>query len=94
MYESLILDAAGMLMFGLFIFICWHATDPANQRGKTRMDYLMERMDQLLANLRDLKFEYLAGRYLEEEFLTLGSRLEREAERLLVEIIDSQRAKN
>ncbi len=94
MSESLNLVAAGLLMLVLFIFMFWPVTAFANQREKTRLDYLMERMDQLLADLRDLNFEHFAGKYLDEEFLTLRARLEREAEQLLVEIIDSQRGKD
>jgi len=88
------LDTAGLLILVLFIFVFWPVTAFANRREKSRLSYLMERKDQLLQDLRDLNFEYLAGNYLEDEFLTLGTRLERDAEQLLVEIISVQREKS
>lgn len=91
MSESLNLLASGLLVLVLLMFTFWPVTGFPNQREKPRLDYLMERKDQLLADLRDLNFEYLAGKHPDEEFQSLGARLEREAERLLVEIIDSRR---
>ena len=40
----------------------------ASQRQKTRLDFLEERKEQLYENLRDLNFEYRAGKYPEEDF--------------------------
>jgi hypothetical protein len=94
MHESVNLDTAGLLILVLFIFVFWPVTAFANRREKSRLSYLMERKDQLLQDLRDLNFEYLAGNYLEDEFLTLCTRLERDAEQLLVEIISVQREKS
>jgi hypothetical protein len=94
MTESLNLAAIGLLVLVILLCMFWPITSFASEREKTRLDYLMERMDQLLADMRSLNFEHLAGKYLEDEFLNLSSRLEREAEALLVEIIDLQRQKN
>jgi len=82
--------AGVMLMFALFVFTFWPEEILANQRDKTRLDYLMERKDQLFENLRDLVFEYRAGKYVEEEFLAQRAQLENEAARLMAEIIDLQ----
>ena len=43
--------AGVMLMFALFVFTFWPEEILANQRDKTRLDYLMERKDQLFENL-------------------------------------------
>jgi len=91
MSESLKLIAIGLLMLALLIFVFWPVAVFANPREKTRLDVLMDRKDRLLGSLRELNLEYLAGKHLEEEFVTRRARLEREAEQLLLEIIDSQR---
>ncbi len=38
------------------------------QADKTRVDYLRERKDAIYENLRDLNFEYLAGKYPEQDY--------------------------
>jgi hypothetical protein len=52
---------------------------------------LFERKDQLFENLRDLNFEFRAGKYPEEDFQALRAELEIEASKLMVEIVDLQR---
>ena len=78
---------AGVLMlFALIVYTFWPENVFASQREKTRLDYLLERKDQLYENLRDLNFEYRAGKYPEEDFLAQRSQLEGEATQLLAEI--------
>ncbi len=60
---------AGLLL-ALAVF-CLHllAGERVRQPArKTRLDYLFERKDQLYENLRDLNFEYRAGKYPERGF--------------------------
>ncbi len=59
---------------------------------KTRLDYLLERKEQLYENLRDLNFEYRAGKYPEEDFVDQRGLLENEAAQLLAEIEHLQHA--
>ena len=78
---------AGVLMlFALIVYTFWPENVFASQREKTRLDYLLERKEQLYENLRDLNFEYRAGKYPEEDFLAQRSQLEGEATQLLAEI--------
>ncbi len=56
------------------------------RREKTRLDYLLERKEQLYENLRDLNFEYRAGKYPEEDFQAQRAQLEHETAQLLAEI--------
>ena len=51
------------------LYTFWPENAFASQRQKTRLDYLEERKEQLYENLRDLNFEYRAGKYPEEDFL-------------------------
>jgi hypothetical protein len=84
--------AGAMLMVALLIYTFWPENVFASQRQKTRLDYLLERKEQLYENLRDLNFEYRAGKYPEEDFAVQRSLLEKEAAQLLAEIEHLQQA--
>jgi outer membrane protein TolC len=84
--------AGGLLMLVLFFYTFWPENVFASQRQKTRLDYLQERKEQLYENLRDLNFEYRAGKYPEEDFLAQRTQLENEAALLLAEIDQLQQA--
>jgi hypothetical protein len=53
---------------------------------KTRAGYLRERKDAVYENLRDLNFEYKAGKVPDADFASLKSSLQDEAATLLAEI--------
>ncbi len=55
-------------------------------REKTRSSYLRERRDAVYENLRDLNFEFKAGKMPESDYLPLKSSLQDEAATLLAEI--------
>lgn len=78
--------AGALLLFALFIYTFWPENVFASQHQKTRLDYLFERKDQLYENLRDLNFEYRAGKYPEEDFIAQRALLENETAQLLAEI--------
>jgi len=84
--------AGAALMMALFIYTFWPENVFASQREKTRLDFLLERKDQLYENLRDLNFEYRAGKYPEEDFAAQRAQLENEAALLLAEIEHLQQA--
>src|SRR5438876_1136370 len=53
---------------------------------KTRLSYLRERKEVVYENLRDLNFEYKAGKLPDADYLSLKSSLEEEAAAVLAEI--------
>ena len=53
---------------------------------KTRLDYLRERKDVIYDNLRDLNFEYRAGKFPEEDYDRQRESLETEAAHVLAEM--------
>ena len=55
-------------------------------RKKTRASYLRERKDVVYENLRDLNFEYKAGKVPDADYYSLKSSLQDEAATLLAEI--------
>ncbi len=78
---------AGLILtLALFAFIFWPEKNPFRQLDKTRLDYLRERKDVIYDNLRDLNFEYLAGKYPEQDYATQRASLEDEAAMVLAEM--------
>lgn len=55
-------------------------------REKTRASYLRERKDAVYENLRDLNFEYRAGKMPAVDYQSLKSSLQDEAATILAEI--------
>jgi hypothetical protein len=75
-----------VLTLALFGFIFWPERNPFVQADKTRVDYLRERKDVIYENLRDLNFEYLAGKYPEQDYAEQRTGLEDEAARVIAEM--------
>src|SRR5579862_9891326 len=66
------LGACFALAIAVFLFIFYihpDASDLAPHR--TKLDQLLERRDTIYDNLRDLKFEYRAGKYSEGDYETM-----------------------
>ena len=74
--------AAVVMLF--ILYIQPDASDLAPHR--TKLDQLLERRDSIYENLRDLKFEYRAGKYSEGDYEGMKTSLENEAAVLLTEI--------
>ena len=92
MTETSGLIAGLLLAVALFVYTFWPENSFASQRQKTRLDYLLERKEQLYENLRDLNFEYRAGKYPEEDYVAQRAVLENEAAQLIAEIDYLQQA--
>ena len=86
MTESQGLIAGILIALALGIYTFWPDNVFASQHEKTRLEYLIERKDQLYENLRDLNFEYRAGKYPEEDFVSQRALLENETAQLMAEI--------
>jgi hypothetical protein len=86
MNETEGLIAGIFLLLALLVYTFWPENSFASQKEKTRLDFLLERKDQLYENLRDLNFEHRAGKYPEEDFQAQRALLENETAQLLAEI--------
>ncbi len=84
--------AGVLLLIAVLVYTFWPENSFASQRQKTRLDYLLERKEQLYENLRDLNFEFKAGKYPEEDFKAQREQLENETALLLAEIEHLQQA--
>jgi HEPN domain-containing protein len=78
--------ASILLSLALFAFVLWPERNPFVQADKTRVDYLRERKDAIYENLRDLNFEYQAGKYPEAEYAEQRRALEDEAAQVIAEM--------
>jgi type II secretory pathway component PulM len=78
--------AGAMLALVLFAYAFWPEKNAAVQRQKTRLDFLEELKEQIYTNLRDLNFEYQAGKYPQEDYAAQRAILEGEAAAVLSEM--------
>jgi hypothetical protein len=78
--------AGVVLTLALFAYMFWPEKNPFVQADKTRVDYLQERKDAIYENLRDLSFEYQAGKYPEQDYAEQRAGLEDEAARVIAEM--------
>jgi hypothetical protein len=78
--------AAAVLFLGVFAYMFWPERNPFMQADKTRLDYLRERKDVIYENLRDLNFEYLAGKFPEADYTDQRRALEDEAAKVVTEM--------
>ena len=82
----MILAVCALFTVALFVFVFYPDRNVAAQRVKTRLDFLEEQKTVLYDNLRDLNFEYRAGKYPEEDYTAQRAALEAEAAQVLAEI--------
>lgn len=75
-----------LLLIGCFAYIFWPQAKLAAVVEKTRLDYLRERKEVIYDNLRDLNFEYRAGKYPEDDYARQRGSLEAEAASVLAEM--------
>ncbi len=82
----MIVFVCALLTIVLLAYIFYPERQVAAQSEKTRLEFLRERKDALYDNLRDLNFEYRAGKYREEEYATERAVLETEAAEVVGEM--------
>ncbi len=85
---TIIVAACVLLTIGLFAYIFLIPERIESGEEKTRLAYLRERKDVVYENLRDLNFEYKAGKFPEADYVAMRNNLEEEAVALLAEIED------
>ncbi len=82
----MILVACATLLIGILIYVFYPQRKAEEQTQKTRLEFLRERKDSIYENLRDLNFEYRAGKYPEEDYLAQRAGMENEAAQIVAEI--------
>ncbi|MGC2164291.1 MAG: hypothetical protein WA634_20520 [Silvibacterium sp.] len=82
----MIVFGCGLLLLGVLFYVFYPERHVEAQTQKTRLEYLLERKEVLYDNLRDLNFEYRAGKYVDEDYRAQQTILENEAAGVLAEI--------
>jgi hypothetical protein len=75
--------ACALLTAATFFFIFYVRPGTGDSHHRTKLDQLMERRDAIYENLHDLRFEYRAGKYSEQDYDEIKQLLEVEAARVL-----------
>ena len=81
-----ILFGCALFAAALFVYVFYEPGDIDAGEAKTRYGYLQERKDATYENLRDLSFEYKAGKLSEEDYAMQRASLEDEAAAILAEM--------
>jgi hypothetical protein len=81
-----LIAAIAALTLGCFAYIFWPERNPFVQADKTRVDYLNERKEAIYENLRDLNFEFQAGKYPQADYNEQRKALEDEAAHVIAEM--------
>lgn len=88
----MIAAACALLTLFLLVYV-FYVREPAFETPeKTRLVYLRERKEVVYENLRDLNFEFKAGKFPEGDYFAMRDALEAEAAQILAEIDDLERA--
>ncbi len=85
--------ASILLVIGIFIYVFYPDAAVASQSDKPMLEFLREQREALYDNLRDLNFEYHAGKYQEEDYVAQRASLENEAVVIVTKIADLESRK-
>jgi hypothetical protein len=78
----------------LFVYVFYQPGEVETGEQKTRLTYLLERKEATYENLRDLNFEYKAGKLSEHDYSIQQASLEDEAAAILAEIDSIEKARS
>jgi hypothetical protein len=71
---------------GILVYVFLPSRDTETGVDKTRVTYLYERKEVVYENLRDLNFEFKAGKFAQDDYDGMRTGLEAEAARIMAEI--------
>jgi hypothetical protein len=83
---TIALLACMLITFGALVYVFYLPGKLYLGPQKTRLAYLRERREVVYENLRDLNFEYKAGKFPESDYQAMKNSLEEEAAAVLAEI--------
>ena len=76
----------GLVTLGTLVYVFYIPGQIYTGPTKTRLIYLRERKEAVYDNLRDLNFEYKAGKFPDSDYQEMKTSLEDEAAAILSEI--------
>lgn len=80
------LFVCAVLFLACFYYVFFFPGEVFAGEEKTRLAYLQERKEAVYENLRDLNFEYKAGKVPNADYQSMRASLEEEAAAILAEI--------
>jgi len=83
--NSFLIFATVLFAVAVFVYI-FKPARAEHAAEKTRLAFLYERKEQTFENLRDLNFEYKAGKLSDADFTSMRDSMEQEAANILAEI--------
>jgi hypothetical protein len=83
---TVVMLACLFITFAVLVYVFYLPANLYLGEKKTRVSYLRERRDVVYENLRDLNFEYNAGKFPETDYRAMKASLEEEAAAVLAEI--------
>jgi hypothetical protein len=86
MITAAAISACVLMTAALFFYIFTLPSQVEAGEEKTRLSFLSERKEMVYENLRDLNFEFKAGKLPEADYEAMRASLEDEAAALLAEI--------
>ena len=81
-----VLFGCTLFAVAMFVYIFHEPGDVDTGEEKTRQMYLLERKEATYENLRDLNFEYKAGKVPDVDYQSMRASLEEEAAAIMAEI--------
>jgi|SRR5579862_440379 len=93
--QSSVFALFGCMLFAaaLFVYVFYQPGEVEAGEEKTRQMYLLERKEATYENLRDLSFEYKAGKLSEQDYAIQRAALEDEAAAILAELEQIEKAR-
>ena len=89
-----VLFGCALFAAALFVYVFYQPGEVEATEEKTRHMYLQERKDATYENLRDLNFEYKAGKLSEQDYALQRASLEDEAAAILAEMESIEKARS
>ena len=80
------LFVCAVFFLGAFYYVFFFPGEVFTGEEKTRLGYLRERKEAVYDNLRDLNFEYKAGKVPDADYQSMRASLEEEAAAIMAEI--------
>jgi hypothetical protein len=89
-----VLFGCALFAAALFVYVFYQPGEVHTGEAKTRQSYLQERKESTYENLRDLNFEYKAGKLSEQDYALQRASLEDEAAAILAEMDSIDKARS
>lgn len=91
--SAFVIFGCALFAVAMFVYVFYEPGNVDAGEEKTRQMYLVERKEATYENLRDLNFEFKAGKLSEQDYAVQRSSLEDEAAAILAEMESIEKAK-